>query len=123
MKYLALLRLFKLAIMTCCHIWLGQPGRGPEFLTMRHCDSQQLIRNGFIFDGQFMSITDRDKNRAIRGVGRKVARFLPELPGKMMVAYITWLIPLERMLHDEVGIQGPKKSLDGFLWKDAIKGR
>jgi superfamily II DNA helicase RecQ len=41
----------------------------------------------------------------------------------MMVAYITWLIPLERMLHDEVGIQGPKKTLDGFLWKDANKGR
>jgi hypothetical protein len=34
-------------------------------------------------------ITDRDKNRAIRELGRKVTRFLPERMGKMMIAYIT----------------------------------
>ncbi|KAI8648294.1 hypothetical protein NCS55_01498700 [Fusarium keratoplasticum] len=77
----------------------------------------------FIFDGQMMIITDRDKSRAVRGIGRKVARFLPELPTKMMVAYIAWLIPTARMLHEQAGIQGPGPSLEGFLWADARKGR
>ena len=122
-QFLSTFRLFAMAMVVVTHIWWGMPGRGPEILTMRHCDSQQLIRNAFIFDGQMMLITDRDKSRAIRGIGRKVARFLPELPTKMMVAYIAWLIPTARMLQEQAGIQGPGPSLEGFLWADARKGR
>lgn len=60
---------------------------------MRHCDSQQLIRNVFVFDGQVLLITDYDKSRAIRGLGRKVTRFLSAPVGWMMVAYVVWVMP------------------------------
>jgi len=91
-------------------------------MTMKHCDTQQVTRNTFVFDGQLLIITDRDKSRAIRGLGKKVARFLPERLGKMMVAYIIWLLPFEEMLHDQTGIPGPPVSITSYLWKDGRKG-
>ncbi len=121
--YLARLHSFKEILLVNTHIWGGQPGRGPEIMTLRHCDSQQLLRNVFVFDGQLLLVTDRDKNKALRGIGRKVARFLPDSLGQAMVAYITWLLPFERLLHAHSGIRGPSFSLDEFLWKDARKGR
>jgi superfamily II DNA helicase RecQ len=120
--YLRRLKVFKLLQFANTHIWGGQPGRGPEMSTMRHCDTQQLIRNMFVFDGQVLIITDRDKSRAIRGLGRKVARFLPDKLGKMMVAYVTWVMPWEEMLHEVTKIPGPSKDLRSSMWKDGRKG-
>lgn len=79
---------FKRLLMVIIHIWGGQPGRGPEMTTLKFCDTQQVMRNVFVFDGGVMLITDRDKNRSIRGLGRKVARFLPKRVSRMVVAYI-----------------------------------
>ena len=45
------------------HAYLeDQPGQKPEITTMRYCDRQQMIRNVFVFDGQILMITDRDKS-------------------------------------------------------------
>ncbi|SLM37315.1 Zinc finger, C2H2 [Lasallia pustulata] len=120
--YLRKARNFKLRLATDKHVWAGQPGRGPEMMTIRYHDTQQLIRNVFVIAGQVSIITDRDKSRAIRGLGRKVARFLPTRVGKMVVAYIAWLIPLERMLQAQTKIQEVPESLDAYMWKDAKCG-
>lgn len=103
-RWLSCLREFKMAHLGNVHIWGGQPGRGPEVMTMRHCDGQQLIRNVFVFDGQVFLVTDRDKSKAIRDIGIKVARFLHESVGKMMIAYIAWVLPLECLLLREKGL-------------------
>ncbi|CAJ2508477.1 Uu.00g135030.m01.CDS01 [Anthostomella pinea] len=84
-------------------IWGGQPGCGPEIMMMRHCDMQQLLQNMFVFDGDMLLVTDRDKNKAIRGIGHKVAWFLPAHVGKMLIAYITWVLPFEKMLYTQAG--------------------
>jgi hypothetical protein len=106
------------------HIWGGQPGRGPEIATLKHCDTEQLPKNIFVFDGQVVIITDRDKSKGLSGGtgGRKVARFLPERLSRMMVAYIAWLLPFEKVLHRLAGIRGPSDSLDPWIWKSAEKG-
>ena len=80
------------------HVWGGQPGRGLEVMTLRHSDSWQLLRNIFIYNGALLIVTDRDKMKAIRSIRRKVARFLPDRLGRMMVAYIAWLLPAEEAL-------------------------
>ncbi|KAK7947162.1 uncharacterized protein PG986_011483 [Apiospora aurea] len=85
-EWLGRLQAFRRAHLVNTHVWGGQPGRGPEIMTLRHGDTQQLLRNVFVLDGEVMLVTDRDKNKAIRGIGRKVARFLPARLGKMMVA-------------------------------------
>ncbi|KAH7021617.1 uncharacterized protein B0I36DRAFT_367985 [Microdochium trichocladiopsis] len=111
-QWLGQLQSFRQALLVSTHTWGGQPGRGPEIITIRHCDTQDMLRNVFIFDGQVMLVTDRDKGKAIRGIGRKVARFLPDTVGRLMVAYILWLLPFERLLLTETKAQELSKPLD-----------
>ncbi len=122
-EFLSRLNVFRMALLVCTHLWAGQPGRGPEVMTMRHCDTQQLVRNIFVHDGQVLLVTDRDKHKAIRGVGRKVARFLPEAAGRMMVAYVAWLLPFETMLRVACGFPKVTAATASFLWRDPGKGR
>jgi hypothetical protein len=123
-EYLGWLKSFRTKIYPAAHIWGGQPGRGPEIATLKHCDIEQLPKNIFVFDGQVVIITDRDKSKGLGGGtgGRKVARFLPERLSRMMVAYIAWLLPFEKVLHRLAGIRGPSESLDPWIWKSAEKG-
>ena len=116
------LKTFKRLLMVAKHIWGGQPGRGPEMTTLKHCDTAQMMRNVFVFDGEVLLITDRDKNRSIRGLGRKVARFLPARIGRMVIAYIAWLMPFEEFIHDASGVAGPDSTLWSYMWKDARRG-
>lgn len=122
-KWLRLLRQFREAAMVLVHVWGGQPGRGPEVTTLRHCDSWQLMRNMFVLDGQVMLITDRDKVKAMRDNGRKVARFLPPRIGKMMVAYVAWLLPFERMLRRRCTLPEPPDDMLEFMWRDGCSAR
>lgn len=117
-KWLQRLRVFREQLMLLTHIWEGQPGRGPETATLRHCDTWQLLRNVFLYDGQVMLVTDRDKMKAIRGTGRKTARFLPDRIGRMMVAYIVWLLPAERTLRRKWKLPEPQEKCLEFLWRN-----
>ncbi|EXL40286.1 hypothetical protein FOCG_17174 [Fusarium oxysporum f. sp. radicis-lycopersici 26381] len=122
-EYLGWLRQFRSSMFPVVHVWGGQPGRGPEVSTLKHCDTEQLPKNVFVFDGQVVLITDRDKSKGLNGKqGRKVARFLPEGPSLMMVAYIAWLLPFEKVLHRLSGIRGPSEAINPWLWKSAEKG-
>ncbi|KAM0079685.1 hypothetical protein ACKRZS_008175, partial [Fusarium odoratissimum] len=122
-EYLGWLRQFRSSMFPVVHVWGGQPGRGLEVSTLKHCDTEQLPKNVFVFDGQVVLITDRDKSKGLNGKqGRKVARFLPEGPSLMMVAYIAWLLPFEKVLHRLSGIRGPSEAINPWLWKSAEKG-
>ncbi|OAA73184.1 recQ family helicase [Cordyceps fumosorosea ARSEF 2679] len=116
-RWLQRLRRFRELLYAISHIWGGQPGRGPEVATMRHCDSQQLTRNVLVLDGQLTFITDRDKMKAIRDHGRKVARFLPDPAGRLVVAYIAWLLPAEQMLLRRCSLPEPEASEVEFMWR------
>ncbi|KAK6706732.1 hypothetical protein SNK04_004235 [Fusarium graminearum] len=117
-KWLRDLRLLRETLLMLMHTWGGLPGRGPEITTLRHCDSWQLIRNVFILDGQVMIVTDRDKMKAIRDNGRKVARFVPDRIGRIVVAYIVWLLPTERVLRRECQIDEPCGEQLEYMWRD-----
>ena len=88
---------------------------------MKHCDTEQLQKNIFVFDGQVLIIIDRDKSRGITG-GRKVARFLPVELSKALVAYIGWVMPFEEVLHSMSSVSGPSDRLAPWLWKCARRG-
>ncbi|KAK9445144.1 DNA helicase, ATP-dependent, RecQ type [Metarhizium brunneum] len=47
--------------------------------------------------------------KAIRGTGRVVARFLPDHIGRMMVAYIAWLLPAERIVRRKCKLPEPRE--------------
>jgi hypothetical protein len=122
--YLGRVGRFRQAHLVNTHIWGGQPGRGPEITTLRSCDAAGLSRNIFVFDGQVMIVTDRDKSQAVRGIGRKVARFLPGRVGRMMVAFVAWIVPFEQMLQRQIARPevGAGAGTEGFLWRDERKG-
>ena len=61
-----------------------------------------------MIDRQVMIVTDRDKMKAIRDNGRKVARFVLDRIGRMIVACISWLIPAERVLQRECKLAEPR---------------
>ena len=121
-QYFRRLKEFRRLLIVLIHIWAGQPGRGPELTKLKHCSTAQVPGNVFVFDGQVMLITDLDKSRSIRGLGRKVARFLPRRIGQMVVAYIAWLLPFEEMLYDKAGMPGVDVSLSSYMWKDPRTG-
>jgi hypothetical protein len=80
LEYLNWLKSFRTKLYPAVHIWGGQPGRGPEIATLKHCDMEQLPKNIFVFDGQVVIITDRDKSQGLNGGGmggRKVAASCP----------------------------------------------
>ena len=115
--------MLKEALMVLLHVWGRQPGRRPEVMTLRHCDTWQLLRNIFVYDGQVIIVTDRDKMKAIRDNGRKVARFLPDRLGRMMIAYVAWLLPAECMLRSEGKLAQPRAEDMEYLWKNGDSRR
>lgn len=117
-EFLLRLKRFRAALFTSLHIWAGQPGRGPEMATLKHCDTEELPRNVFVFDGQVVLITDRDKQKR----GRKVARWLPQDLSKAVVAFVAWLLPFEKVLYRLSGIKGLSETLEPWLFKDRTKG-
>ncbi|GKU07275.1 unnamed protein product [Fusarium langsethiae] len=117
-RWLRDLKLLRETLLVLVHTWGGLPGRGPEITTLRHCDSWQLLRNIFMLDGQVMIVTDRDKMKAIRDNGRKVARFMPDRIGRMIVAYIAWLLPTERVLRRECQLAEPRGEQLEYMWRD-----
>lgn len=121
-SWLQKLRTFREVLLVLVHIWGGQPGRGPEVTTLRHCDSWQLVRNIFILDGQVMLVTDRDKTKALRDQGRKVARFLPERIGQLLITYIVWLLPTERLLRTQCNLRPAIGEQLEYLWCDGSSG-
>ncbi|RKK31201.1 hypothetical protein BFJ66_g15949 [Fusarium oxysporum f. sp. cepae] len=85
-----------------------------SFTAAETCNIEQLPKNIFVFDGQVVIITDRDKSKGLNGGtgDRRVARFLHERPSLMMVAYVAWLLPFEKVLHRLSGTCGPPDTLD-----------
>lgn len=76
-------------------------------MTLRHCDTWQLMRNIIVHNKTVMIVTDRDKMKEIRSQGRKTARFLPANGSRMIIAYIAWLMPAERALCKLAELGGP----------------
>ncbi|KAH6661464.1 hypothetical protein F5X68DRAFT_218915, partial [Plectosphaerella plurivora] len=58
-------------------------------------------------DGEVLLVTDRDKVKATRESSRKVAWFLPEAVGKIVVVYVAW-----------TGGEKPKDEALEFIWRD-----
>lgn len=82
------LQRFREQLIIAVHVWGGQPGRGPELATLRHTDSLVLLQNVFVLDRTVAIVIDQDKMKSIQDQGRKVARFVPERLGKIVVAYV-----------------------------------
>lgn len=57
-----------------------------------------------IYGSSVIIVTDRNKAKSIRNIGRKVARFMSDSIGHVLIAYIAWLLLAEEILEQELGI-------------------
>ncbi|KAM3447861.1 hypothetical protein MY3296_008316 [Beauveria thailandica] len=90
---------------------------------MRHCDGLQLMRNVFVYGGSVMIVTDRDKAKSMRDMGRKVAQRMDDSMGRVLIAYIAWLLPAEEILEQELALQGTWQCNKEFMWRHGASAR
>ncbi|KPI44936.1 ATP-dependent DNA helicase tlh1, partial [Cyphellophora attinorum] len=119
-RRLRLIERFERALMREVHVWGGQPGRGLELTTIRYADTVEVPRNVYVFEGDVLIISDRDKNRTVRGFGRKVARFLPRRLGRMMVAYLAWIMPFKTFMMRDAAVGTTSVETYTYVWKDGV---
>lgn len=65
------------------------PGRRPKVSIIRHYNRLQVMQNCFIYNRSVIIVTDCNKAKSICNIGRKVAQFLPDNIGRMLIIYIT----------------------------------
>lgn len=50
-------------------------------------------------------------------MGRKVDRFMSDSMVRVLIAYVTWLLPAEEILEQELGIQVTPQCNKEFMWR------
>jgi len=93
------------------HLTAGQPGRGPEITSIRHSNSATTRRNIYIHDGQIMIVTVYHKSQAITDNHKLIPRFLAAEAGRMIVIYLSEILPFAIMLDS-----GSGSVSSDFLW-------
>jgi superfamily II DNA/RNA helicase len=114
MAYENRLKEFRGLLAVLMHISGGPPARGSEILSIRHVNAPQNMRNIFILDGQVIFVTAYHKSQALTGKHKVITRFLPATLGKMLVAFLSEVLPFVRLLEKGVTAVGMRS----FLWAD-----
>ena len=94
------------------HMTGGQPARESEVLSMRWRNTD-TIRNTFIDYGLVVGIPHYNKTRSVSGKDRPIPRFLPSCVSKLVVQYLTIVIPFRYALFQRTNSD---TQLSLFLW-------
>ncbi|KAL6161913.1 hypothetical protein ACJQWK_11994 [Exserohilum turcicum] len=113
-EYLRQMDRFLELLLGCVHIESGQPARGLEIVTMRHCNGLLQDRNIFIIDGTVMTVVRYHKSQSQWDKPKVVPRFLPPRVGQIMALYLSYLQPFREFLVVSVLNGG----LDDYVWSN-----
>ncbi|KAL6164830.1 hypothetical protein ACJQWK_09550 [Exserohilum turcicum] len=113
-EYLRQMDRFLELLLGCVHIESGQPARGSEIVTMRHCNGLLQDRNIFIIDGTVMTVVRYHKSQSQWDKPKVVPRFLPPRVGQIMALYLSYLQPFREFLVVSVLNGG----LDDYVWSN-----
>ncbi|KAL6160848.1 hypothetical protein ACJQWK_11971 [Exserohilum turcicum] len=113
-EYLRQMDRFLELLLGCVHIESGQPARGLEIVTMRHCNRLLQDRNIFIIDGTVMTVVRYHKSQSQWDKPKVVPRFLPPRVGQIMALYLSYLQPFREFLVVSVLNGG----LDDYVWSN-----
>ncbi|MEM1282557.1 MAG: helicase-related protein [Chlamydiota bacterium] len=95
----------------------GGPARGSELRTVKVQNGPLASRHVFINNGTIFYVLTYHKGRAkMEGVGKPIARFLDEESSNILIIYLIFVKPLERVLNDMFHV-GPVKPGDGNIVK------
>jgi superfamily II DNA helicase RecQ len=109
----------KLAVLM--HICGGQPGRGPELLSVRHSNTVQGgHRNIFIEDGMVVYATRYHKGYNVSGDVKIIHRYLPRQVGELVVWYMWLVLPFQQRLE---ALVWEKDAVSSHMWPADPSGR
>jgi len=114
-RYEASVQKFLEHLLLLFHMTSGQPAREPEILSMRWRNGD-TIRNIFVDHGLVVGIPRYHKTRSTTREDRPIPRFLPIMVSKLVVWYLTIVIPFRYALlrRTDSGMH-----LSSFLWANS----
>jgi hypothetical protein len=113
--YLAEKDRFLELLLLCVHLTAGQPARGTEVLSLRHCNTVHgRHRSIFIENGLVSTVTAYHKGYNITGSTKIIHRYLPKEISEMVVYYLWLILPFWQKL--EILAFGKKEPPSPFLW-------
>ncbi|CAN9210663.1 hypothetical protein AA0121_g11547 [Alternaria tenuissima] len=114
-KYISKIESFLERLLLLVHITAGQPARGTEILSLRHCNTVNgHHRSIFIKNGLVSTVTSYHKGYNIVGSTKIIHRYLPKEVSKLVVYYLWFILPFWRSL--DLLVLGDKASRSPFLW-------
>ena len=114
-QYVAKIHSFLERLLLLVHLTAGQPARGTEILSLRHCNTVNgNHRSIFIEDGLVSTVTAYHKGYNIVGSTKIIHRYLPKEVSELVVYYLWFILPFWRKLDLLVWHQ--KDPASAFLW-------
>ncbi|KAL0630387.1 hypothetical protein Q9L58_010766, partial [Maublancomyces gigas] len=105
-------------LMLLMHMTGGGPARGTELAGLSFRNTGFRRRNIFLLGGRMAFVTRYHKGQAISGKEKFIPRFLPEPIGKLLMAYLIFVIPflinyIPRVLS---GLRPIDEEMKSLLW-------
>lgn len=113
-KYAGQVAAFEDLLMFLCHITAGMPARGTEFTSVKIFNTWKSMRGIYIHDEAVMCVTEYHKSQGRTGKPRVIARFPPGRVGRLLIAYISDVLPFLAFLQDASNI--PRSGGGPFIW-------
>ncbi|KAM0700964.1 hypothetical protein Q7P35_011323 [Cladosporium inversicolor] len=108
-------------LLVLMHMTGGQPARGPEILSVWHCNTVQGgYRNLFIEDGMVVFVTRYHKGYEVKGDVKIIHRYLPREVGELVVWYLWLVLPFVQQIQAMVWQQ---ETISDHLWPADADGR
>lgn len=92
----------------------GQSARGPEILSIKVCNTENTLRNIFLYLGQFCILTQYNKSRSGAILPFYIIRFLPPYVSRLLYHYLVYIRPFVRYLQTKFNL--PQAQHPQYLW-------
>lgn len=105
-------------LMLLVHMTGGGPARGTELTGLSFRNLNFRTRNIFLLGQRMAFVTRYHKGQAISGTEKFIPRFLPEPVGKLLMAYLIYVVPFMASYIPKVldGLAPVEAGLKTFLW-------
>jgi hypothetical protein len=114
-QYVAKIHSFLERLLLLVHLTSGQPARGTEILSLRHCNTVNgHHRSIFIEGGLLSTVTAYHKGYNIVGSTKIIHRYLPKEVSELVVYYLWFILPFWRKL--DLLVWHRQDPASAFLW-------
>jgi hypothetical protein len=104
--------LFLESLLLLMHMTGGGPPRGTEMSTLQFANTHIRHRNVFFLGGEMLFVTSYHKGQSRYGTQKYIPRFLPYSVGRLLLAYLLYLVPFEsvylRKIHSWPPLSGER---------------